>query len=115
MNCCPSWTTHRTHFILCCRGSTAHSPSDLFNSPAIKNCRRSFLPFHLLLSWQRESSFAINSWVKLLYERYLLVSGEPGAMVSSTLKLGISILNGGNSDVQQVKSLHEYDIFMSIG
>ncbi|KAG9348369.1 hypothetical protein JZ751_002104, partial [Albula glossodonta] len=27
--------------------------------------------------------------------------GEPGAMVSSTLKLGISILNGGNSDVQQ--------------
>lgn len=30
------------------------------------------------------------------------ISGEPGAMVSSTLKLGISILNGGNSDVQQV-------------
>ncbi|XP_023662899.1 ryanodine receptor 1b isoform X3 [Paramormyrops kingsleyae] len=27
--------------------------------------------------------------------------GEPGSMVSSTLKLGISILNGGNSDVQQ--------------
>ncbi|XP_061072692.1 ryanodine receptor 1b isoform X3 [Conger conger] len=27
--------------------------------------------------------------------------GEPGAMVSSTLKLGISILNGGNCDVQQ--------------
>ncbi|KAI1893681.1 hypothetical protein AGOR_G00126200 [Albula goreensis] len=27
--------------------------------------------------------------------------GDPGAMVSSTLKLGISILNGGNSDVQQ--------------
>uniref|UniRef100_A0A8C4ZTX7 Ryanodine receptor 1 n=1 Tax=Gadus morhua TaxID=8049 RepID=A0A8C4ZTX7_GADMO len=28
--------------------------------------------------------------------------GEPGAMVSSTLKLGISILNGGNCDVQHV-------------
>lgn len=28
--------------------------------------------------------------------------GETGAMVSSTLKLGISILNGGNADVQQV-------------
>ncbi|XP_067102484.1 ryanodine receptor 1-like [Osmerus mordax] len=27
--------------------------------------------------------------------------GETGVMVSSTLKLGISILNGGNSDVQQ--------------
>lgn len=28
--------------------------------------------------------------------------GETGAMVSSTLKLGISILNGGNAEVQQV-------------
>lgn len=28
-------------------------------------------------------------------------------MVSSTLKLGISILNGGNSDVQQVKPARE--------
>lgn len=36
-----------------------------------------------------------------------LVSGEPGAMVSSTLKLGISILNGGNSDVQQVNRAYE--------
>ncbi|KAI4894470.1 hypothetical protein NFI96_006541 [Prochilodus magdalenae] len=27
--------------------------------------------------------------------------GETGCMVSSTLKLGISILNGGNSEVQQ--------------
>lgn len=34
-----------------------------------------------------------------------LFAGEPGAMVSSTLKLGISILNGGNSDVQQVKKV----------
>lgn len=38
----------------------------------------------------------------------LLGSGEPGAMVSSTLKLGISILNGGNSDVQQVKTLNSH-------
>lgn len=38
---------------------------------------------------------------------YGLVSGEPGAMVSSTLKLGISILNGGNSDVQQVKRFYD--------
>lgn len=30
-------------------------------------------------------------------------------MVSSTLKLGISILNGGNSDVQQVIILHYYE------
>jgi len=29
-------------------------------------------------------------------------SGETGCMVSSTLKLGISILNGGNCEVQQV-------------
>lgn len=29
-------------------------------------------------------------------------AGETGAMVSSTLKLGISILNGGNANVQQV-------------
>lgn len=38
---------------------------------------------------------------------FLLISGEPGAMVSSTLKLGISILNGGNSDVQQVNKPYE--------
>ena len=36
-----------------------------------------------------------------------VISGEPGAMVSSTLKLGISILNGGNSDVQQVNGPYE--------
>lgn len=29
-------------------------------------------------------------------------TGETGCMVSSTLKLGISILNGGNCEVQQV-------------
>lgn len=29
--------------------------------------------------------------------------GEMGPMVASTLKLGIAILNGGNSTVQQVK------------
>ena len=28
-------------------------------------------------------------------------------MVSSTLKLGISILNGGNSDVQQVRLIRK--------
>nr|XP_060640262.1 mitogen-activated protein kinase kinase kinase kinase 1 [Anolis sagrei ordinatus] len=32
--------------------------------------------------------------------------GEPGAMVSSTLKLGISILNGGNEEVQ------DFDLFL---
>uniref|UniRef100_A0A4W5NAK4 Uncharacterized protein n=1 Tax=Hucho hucho TaxID=62062 RepID=A0A4W5NAK4_9TELE len=31
--------------------------------------------------------------------------GETGSMVSSTLKLGISILNTGNCDVQQVSSV----------
>lgn len=36
------------------------------------------------------------------------ISGEPGAMLSSTLKLGISILNGGNSDVQQVRVSPKY-------
>lgn len=41
-----------------------------------------------------------------------LISGEPGAMVSSTLKLGISILNGGNSDVQQVKRPYERFTFI---
>lgn len=43
-------------------------------------------------------------WVKTCWKLLMcgFISGEPGAMVSSTLKLGISILNGGNSDVQQV-------------
>uniref|UniRef100_A0A3Q4GHR2 Ryanodine receptor 1 n=1 Tax=Neolamprologus brichardi TaxID=32507 RepID=A0A3Q4GHR2_NEOBR len=45
--------------------------------------------------------------------------GEPGAMVSSTLKLGISILNGGNSDVQQrmldyLKDKKDVGFFLSI-
>lgn len=31
--------------------------------------------------------------------------GETGPMVAATLKLGIAILNGGNSTVQQVMSL----------
>ncbi|KAE8585797.1 hypothetical protein XENTR_v10021457 [Xenopus tropicalis] len=45
--------------------------------------------------------------------------GEPGSMVSSTLKLGISILNGGNSDVQQkmldyLKEKREVGFFQSV-
>uniref|UniRef100_A0A670J4K8 Ryanodine receptor 1 n=1 Tax=Podarcis muralis TaxID=64176 RepID=A0A670J4K8_PODMU len=45
--------------------------------------------------------------------------GEPGAMVSSTLKLGISILNGGNEEVQQkmldyLKEKHEVGFFLSL-
>uniref|UniRef100_A0A4W4GAQ9 Ryanodine receptor 1 n=1 Tax=Electrophorus electricus TaxID=8005 RepID=A0A4W4GAQ9_ELEEL len=45
--------------------------------------------------------------------------GEPGAMVSSTLKLGISILNGGNSDVQQrmldyLKDKKDVGFFLSL-
>uniref|UniRef100_A0A3B3YZ38 Ryanodine receptor 1 n=1 Tax=Poecilia mexicana TaxID=48701 RepID=A0A3B3YZ38_9TELE len=45
--------------------------------------------------------------------------GEPGAMVSSTLKLGISILNGGNSDVQQkmldyLKDKKDVGFFLSV-
>uniref|UniRef100_A0A6I8PD25 Ryanodine receptor 1 n=1 Tax=Ornithorhynchus anatinus TaxID=9258 RepID=A0A6I8PD25_ORNAN len=45
--------------------------------------------------------------------------GEPGAMVSSTLKLGISILNGGNADVQQkmldyLKDKKEVGFFQSL-
>uniref|UniRef100_A0A5F8GAP9 Ryanodine receptor 1 n=1 Tax=Monodelphis domestica TaxID=13616 RepID=A0A5F8GAP9_MONDO len=45
--------------------------------------------------------------------------GEPGAMVSSTLKLGISILNGGNIEVQQkmleyLKDKKEVGFFQSI-
>uniref|UniRef100_H9G5Z5 Ryanodine receptor 1 n=1 Tax=Anolis carolinensis TaxID=28377 RepID=H9G5Z5_ANOCA len=45
--------------------------------------------------------------------------GEPGAMVSSTLKLGISILNGGNEEVQQkmldyLKEKREVGFFQSI-
>lgn len=35
--------------------------------------------------------------------------GETGAMVSSTLKLGISILNGGNADVQQVTGARTWE------
>lgn len=33
---------------------------------------------------------------------FFLLAGETGPMVSTTLKLGISILNGGNSEVQRV-------------
>ncbi|XP_038195251.1 ryanodine receptor 1 isoform X1 [Arvicola amphibius] len=45
--------------------------------------------------------------------------GETGAMVSSTLKLGISILNGGNTEVQQkmldyLKDKKEVGFFQSI-
>ncbi|XP_056396363.1 ryanodine receptor 1 isoform X2 [Hyla sarda] len=45
--------------------------------------------------------------------------GEPGAMVSSTLKLGISILNGGNCEVQQkmldyLKEKREVGFFQSV-
>ncbi|XP_021095480.1 ryanodine receptor 1 isoform X6 [Heterocephalus glaber] len=45
--------------------------------------------------------------------------GETGTMVSSTLKLGISILNGGNADVQQkmldyLKDKKEVGFFQSI-
>uniref|UniRef100_A0A4X2MA66 Ryanodine receptor 1 n=1 Tax=Vombatus ursinus TaxID=29139 RepID=A0A4X2MA66_VOMUR len=45
--------------------------------------------------------------------------GEPGVMVSSTLKLGISILNGGNMEVQQkmldyLKDKKEVGFFQSI-
>ncbi|KAK7883047.1 hypothetical protein WMY93_029221 [Mugilogobius chulae] len=45
--------------------------------------------------------------------------GEPGVMVSSTLKMGISILNGGNSDVQQrmldyLKDKKDVGFFLSI-
>ncbi|XP_046719892.1 ryanodine receptor 1-like isoform X1 [Silurus meridionalis] len=45
--------------------------------------------------------------------------GEPGAMVSSTLKLGISILNGGNCDVQQrmldyLKDKKDVGFFLSL-
>ncbi|XP_031141122.1 ryanodine receptor 1b isoform X1 [Sander lucioperca] len=45
--------------------------------------------------------------------------GVPGAMVSSTLKLGISILNGGNSDVQQrmldyLKDKKDVGFFLSV-
>ncbi|XP_053908876.1 ryanodine receptor 1 isoform X1 [Cuculus canorus] len=45
--------------------------------------------------------------------------GERGAMVSSTLKLGISILNGGNADVQQkmldyLKEKREVGFFQSV-
>ncbi|XP_068106648.1 ryanodine receptor 1 isoform X3 [Hyperolius riggenbachi] len=45
--------------------------------------------------------------------------GETGAMVSSTLKLGISILNGGNAEVQQkmldyLKDKREVGFFQSV-
>uniref|UniRef100_A0A3Q2Z7H8 Ryanodine receptor 1 n=1 Tax=Hippocampus comes TaxID=109280 RepID=A0A3Q2Z7H8_HIPCM len=44
---------------------------------------------------------------------------EPGSMVSSTLKLGISILNGGNCDVQQrmldyLKDKKDVGFFLSV-
>lgn len=42
---------------------------------------------------------------RLMSSCYLCVvpsPGEMGPMVASTLKLGIAILNGGNSTVQQV-------------
>lgn len=37
--------------------------------------------------------------------------GETGPMVTTTLKLGISILNGGNSEVQRVRVLKTFGHF----
>lgn len=41
----------------------------------------------------------------IFYSSICLFTGRLGPMVTGTLKLGISILNGGNVLVQQVKSL----------
>jgi hypothetical protein len=38
---------------------------------------------------------------------FLCFEGETGPMVAATLKLGIAILNGGNSTVQQVTNIFE--------
>lgn len=38
---------------------------------------------------------------------FLCFEGETGPMVAATLKLGIAILNGGNSTVQQVTYIIE--------
>lgn len=51
----------------------------------------------LLLQQSFTSSFEIDTIL-------LLHVGETGPMVTTTLKLGISILNGGNSEVQRVCS-----------
>lgn len=40
--------------------------------------------------------------------------GETGPMVTTTLKLGISILNGGNSEVQRVCVLGKHNHILFI-
>lgn len=65
----------------------------------ISACKGSF--WLTLLSLQRFSFPQVSSRLSLFH------TGETGPMVTTTLKLGISILNGGNSEVQRVCVLHE--------
>ncbi|CAB1333042.1 unnamed protein product, partial [Coregonus sp. 'balchen'] len=56
---------------------------------------------------------------RLLYQQSRLHNRETGSMVSSTLKLGISILNGGNVEVQQkmleyLKDKKDVGFFLSV-
>lgn len=64
----------------------------------ISACKGSFNPrvFEMLLILQ---SFRLRFKFDTLS---VLQTGDTGPMVTTTLKLGISILNGGNSEVQRV-------------
>lgn len=55
------------------------------------------------LIYSRDLAFIISqACFSLFYVTLFLSSGRLGPMVTCTLKLGISILNGGNVQVQQV-------------
>lgn len=77
------------------------------DGPADDQCLQRFL-----------QSLPLITFLPTDYEYHLLFrtnTGETGPMVTTTLKLGISILNGGNSEVQRVCILDIYIyIFFSI-
>lgn len=103
------------------RGPRAHSPTlhacGVHTSAHTSRLPRSGsplpapgMPLHPFSHVPRDCCFLVGGEQRPKTERTIFCPppprypppGETGAMVSSTLKLGISILNGGNADVQQV-------------
>lgn len=102
---------------LCMPPAYRHTPAPAdvlaclsFESPLhIETDCVSFIPFLPVptVGFSVGGNLRLNrSFILLIFFFFLSLSlrppGETGAMVSSTLKLGISILNGGNAEVQQV-------------
>lgn len=80
------------------KGSCTNSPGSIIAALQRWSCRWSAPAKVVLLvrSTRRLCLLSSGLWLLPLYV------GETGPMVTTTLKLGISILNGGNSEVQRV-------------